>query len=372
VTRPGTDETDLKRAILRDYLDRNKLDAVVLSSQAYFAWYTAGRSNRVAMCTDGGAAHLFATGRDGEDAIITSNIEEPRIRDEETPASVGFRVEGFPWWEDSKIIDRIKELSSGKKVAAEAGTAGLPLLPADFVSLTYSLTVPEIKRYKALGKDASVAVETAARRVEPGMSETRIAADIAFEFIARDIIPQVILVAADDRILRYRHPLPTNNPVNQYAMLVACAKRGGLIASLTRFVHLGPLSKELAAKQAAVTTIDAALISATVEGRPLKEVFQVGADTYEEVGFPDEWHLHHQGGPTGYQSRSYKGTPTAKEKVLTNQAFAWNPSITGVKSEDTIIVSDGKQEIITPVDDWPVIEQKVAGKTIPRPDILIL
>ena len=372
MARPGTDETDLKRAILREYLDRNKLDAVILSSQAYFAWYTAGRSNRVAMCTDGGAAHLFAAARDGEDVIITTNIEEPRIRDEETPASVGLRVEGFPWWEDSKIIDRIKELSSGKKVASETGIAGLPPLPADFVSLTYSLTVPEIARYKVLGKDASVAVETAARRIEPGMTETHIAADIAFEFIARDIIPQVILVAADDRILHYRHPLPTSNSVNKYAMLVACAKRGGLIASLTRFVHFGPFSKELAAKQAAVTSVDAALISATQEGRPLKDIFKTATDTYKKTGFADEWRLHHQGGPTGYQSRSYKGTPTAKEKVLPNQAFAWNPSITGVKSEDTIIVSDGKQEIITPVDDWPIIEQKVSGMSIPRPDILVL
>jgi len=59
-------------------------------------------------------------------------------------------------------------------------------------------------------------------------------------------------------------------------------------------------------------------------------------------------------------------TPTATERIEGNQAFAWNPSIAGTKSEDTILLSDKGTEIISQVGDWPCTE--VDG--IKRPDIL--
>ena len=55
----------------------------------------------------------------------------------------------------------------------------------------------------------------------------------------------------------------------------------------------------------------------------------------------------HQGGPCGYQGRDYLGSPTAPGVVLENQPFAWNPSITGTKSEDTILATVAGPEIIT-------------------------
>ena len=56
----------------------------------------------------------------------------------------------------------------------------------------------------------------------------------------------------------------------------------------------------------------------------------------------------------------------ATERIQGNQAFAWNPSIAGTKSEDTILLSDKGTEIVSQVGDWPCTE--VDG--IRRPDIL--
>lgn len=106
-------------------------------------------------------------------------------------------------------------------------------------------------------------------------------------------------------------------------------------------------------------------------GTPVREVFRRGVQAYAEQGFPDEWHLHHQGGPCGYQGRDYLGSPTAPGVVRENQPFAWNPSITGTKSEDTILATTKGPQVITAARGWPMIEVEWENKTVPRPDILV-
>ena len=77
---------------------------------------------------------------------------------------------------------------------------------------------------------------------------------------------------------------------------------------------------------------------------------------YKEIGYEDEWQFLHQGGPTGYSTRDYLGTPDHDGVVLPNQAFAWNPSIPGTKSEDTIIAKKDGSEILSVTGKWPMVE----------------
>ena len=88
------------------------------------------------------------------------------------------------------------------------------------------------------------------------------------------------------------------------------------------------------------------------------------------MGFPDEWQLHHQGGPAAYEPREYVGTPNSTDTVEVGQAYAWNPSITGVKSEDTILIGQEGNEVLTAIPDWPTLFMEVDGQNIPRPAIL--
>jgi antitoxin VapB len=177
-------------------------------------------------------------------------------------------------------------------------------------------------------------------------------------------------VATDERIFSFRHPLPTYKSMERYAMLVMCGRRWGLVCSLTRLIHFGKLPDDLRRRAEAVARVDAAFIHATRPGKTIGQVFQQGVGVYSQVGFSDEWKLHHQGGPAGYEPREFIARPTSQEMVSLGQSYAWNPSITGTKSEDTIQVGEEENEVITAIPGWPTIEVEIDGRTYSRPAIL--
>jgi len=143
-----------------------------------------------------------------------------------------------------------------------------------------------------------------------------------------------------------------------------CRTRG-----INRF---GLLPEELKEKLLAVYKVDAGFILNTKIGVKIAEIFQNTIDTYKEVGYPDEWKFHHQGGAAGYETRDYIATPDSSQIVQPNQAFAWNPSIKGAKSEDTILVTEKGYEIITEDSEWPKIGINYKDNKIARPAILQL
>jgi Xaa-Pro dipeptidase len=155
-------------------------------------------------------------------------------------------------------------------------------------------------------------------------------------------------------------------------MGVCGAERGGLIVSCTRLFSFGPIDGELKRRHQAVCQIDAAMINASRPGKTIGSVFAVGQKAYSEASFPDEWRHHHQGGSTGYVGREVRATPGNSTEILPNQPFAWNPSITGTKSEDTILVTPGDNAILSFTGNWPTSRYVVDGASYLRSDILVL
>jgi Xaa-Pro aminopeptidase len=153
-------------------------------------------------------------------------------------------------------------------------------------------------------------------------------------------------------------------------MLVLCGRCWGLVCSLTRLVHFGRLPEELQSKARAVAKVDATIIAETRPGRTLGEIFARLQAAYAEAGYPDEWKLHHQGGPAAYEPREYIATPDGKDVVYLGQVYAWNPSITGAKSEDTVLVGETGNEVLTNIPGWPVLTVNVGEKQAVRPAIL--
>ncbi len=123
-------------------------------------------------------------------------------------------------------------------------------------------------------------------------------------------------------------------------------------------------------KAEAVARVDATFIAATRPGRSLGQIFRHAMAAYAETGFPDQWHLHHQGGPAGYEPREYVATPSSTDIVSVGQVYAWNPSTTGTKSEDTMLVGEADNEVLTAVEDWPTLSVTVDGQELTRPAIL--
>jgi len=360
-------ETTAKLAAIRAYLKAKKLEGVVLNTRANFAWLSGGGDNHVVSQSEYGFACLVVSPRQAW--LVTSRIEADRLTHEEPLAA--FTAKVHPWTESlPAVLDKL--LGKGF-VSDDPMATGLKALPADFAGLRAQLSEPEIRRYKALGRDCSVALETVARQLQKGDHEHQVEADLARHLLARGIQPHVLLVAFDHRIAKYRHPTPTANRLRVNAMLVVCGQRHGLIASLTRLVHFGPPAPELLAKHEAVCSIEAALWKATVPGATWGEAFRAGQAVYKTKGFPKEWELHHQGGPTGYAGRDFLATPDDKRVILSNQAVAWNPSITGTKSEDTIILDGEQPSVVTACTaEWPTLTVKTpGGQPLTRPAILV-
>ena len=81
-----------------------------------------------------------------------------------------------------------------------------------------SILLPEEqKRVRALGALCAQAMDAAIRAVKPGMTEYEIAALAAYESERRGVQAVVNLIATDERIFKYRHPLPANKKLEKYA-----------------------------------------------------------------------------------------------------------------------------------------------------------
>ena len=194
--------------------------------------------------------------------------------------------------------------------------------------------------------------------VRPGMTELQAAS--WFTFMWEDVSVPVLLVASDQRISKYRHPIPTAKKIGKTVMVAICPRQYGLTVAMTRLVHFGKkVPSDLRRRHAAVCWIDSVLHAVTAPGRRWCDILQAGIRAYKETGYAGEWKHHHQGGPMGYEGRDFKATPTETRKVVENQAIGWNPSISGTKSEDTILSSG---EVLTTMKDWPMCGT--------RPDIL--
>jgi Xaa-Pro aminopeptidase len=350
---------------VRSILDMHSLNAVVIQKATNLAWLLAGAECWIGRTVERGSCSAVITRDDCH--VLMNAIEAPRLSAEEL-ADLGATVHEFAWHQDS--TDDLITTLGGACIGSDAGAKGSQPIEAALIAVQTPLTPPEVERYRALGRDAGEALGVALRQVEPGMTEHQIASLIAREVLARGAQTAVLLVAVDDRAMRYRHPVPTDRVLAHYVMGVIVARRGGLHASATRCAYFGELPEELALKHQRVCAIDGLILGATREGATAGDVFAVAQEAYAEAGYPDEWQCHHQGGATGYQSRTWRATPGSREAIRAGQAFAWNPSLQGTKSEDTIMCHGREIEVLTATPGWPTVAVPSAVGALERAAIL--
>jgi Xaa-Pro aminopeptidase len=358
-------ELDLKLDHIKDLLAKYYVKAVLLQQISTFAWATCGASSYINMATNKGESSLLITqtGR----YLITNNIEAPRFEQEEQLAAQGWELCIAPWYEKNVAVAK---LTRGLKLAADGPYPGAIDLSHDFAHLRANLMPEEGERFRALSRLCAGAMDAAICSIRPGMTEFEIAGILNRETQARGVLPIVNLIATDERIFKYRHPLPTDKSMDRYAMLVLSGRKWGLVSSLTRLVHFGELPDDLRKKVQALAKIDATFIAATRPGKTIAEIFRQAKYAYKETGYPTEWQLHHQGGPAAYEPREWVATPASSDTVNAGQAYAWNPSITGTKSEDTILIGPRENEVMTKIAGWPTLPIEIEGQIINRPAIL--
>jgi Xaa-Pro dipeptidase len=370
-------EIEIKTERLQKMLAGENLGGVLINAQHNFAWLTAGASNGVDLSRESGASFLLVRA-DGKRFALANNIEMPRLLAEEISAE-DFEPVEFAW-EDEKssgdfVVEKAKSLLNDNSNLAADLVLSNEVRPIENLisSCRYELTEAEIERFKQLGKDAGRAIGSLFKSLSPGETELEIAHKASVALASYNIDAIVNLVGADERIKRFRHPIPTANVWKKVLLVVVCAKRGGLIASLSRIACVGEIPAELERRTEAASYVFAKLLSETKTGASGANLYRIAADAYREKGFAGEIHLHHQGGAAGYKTRDWTAHPASLETVKSNQAFAWNPSITGTKAEETYLLNEaGELENLTASPAFPSVSVEIGGREFLSPGILSL
>ncbi len=364
----GEFQTKLKK--LRDFMEKEKLSSVLLSSQRNFSWLTGGGTSTVVISSEQGAVSLLVT--PGAFFLIAPNDEVPRFTQEELK---GFPVKvlSYPWYKgvEGDEVLRLAREYGGPKIGSDLPREGTVFVGDKLKRLRYQLLPQEVGRYREVARLAAEAAEKAARELKPGMSEEAIRARVAYELFKRGLVPTVLLIGVDQGIMKYRHVIPRGRILRKYAQINICARKYGLVVALTRLVHFGPLPEEIKRRQEVAEKVYAAFLYGLTPGSNLSEVFTRAVALYERLGYPGEWKNHHQGGGIGYAEREFIVTGNSRERVHLNQAFAFNPTLAGAKVEDTVLVTEKGVEVLTYTGRWPYHFVEFRGRKFPVPEILV-
>lgn len=331
-------EVERRLGVLHELIEDQGAGGALLALRHNFAWTTVGGLNHVATNSEQGAASLLITPRE---AVVLAPVNEAaRIADEEV-GGLSIEVVSLPWHETGATEKEARRRTSGDVLDDAA-------LEEELRTARSALSMIDHDRLAVIADHVHAAVDATTASVQASVSEQEVAGRLVARLGSAGIRAPVLLAAADDRIVRYRHPLSTARAVRARLMLVVVAERWGLHVALTRFVELEPPEPGVVERFAALRTVQQAMTDATRAGRTLGDVIASAQRAYAEVGFPDEWRLHHQGGVIGYRPRERVATLDDPTPIREGMAFAWNPSLAGVKLEETVrLEADGEVRSLT-------------------------
>lgn len=351
-----------KLAAMRRWLELSGSGAIRLRGSDWFSWATAGGSNAVLLTAETGVAEVLVTAQQAW--ILTDEIEEQRLRDEEVPTEYEWNV--VPWARPERRELFVNDVAGGARILSDKpGGKAEEFLPEACLVERMTLHLGEQARYREVGRLAAEAMSDVMYAARPDWSEWDLAGAGAEALWARGLHPALTLAAGVERLPKYRHATPTRAKLGAEAMLVFCARGHGLYANLTRFVRFGTPSEKQRRLDTSLRIIEAAGLQACIPGQPLSAAYHAIAKAYKAQGHTDAIRAHHQGGITGYAAREMLAMPGTSALLHDGTALAFNPSLPGGKVEDTFLLRTGILENITLDPSWPSVMH--AGRERPIP-----
>ena len=340
---------------LRELADKHGLESIVLRRNPNLAWAIGGRVH-VPLTLDLACFDLIIT--KDKTIAVTNKIEAPRLIAEEFPAEV--EVMAIDWWEG-----RDAKLPNGEKIGSDQPGGSRFDLSIEVEQLRQSLSESEVVRFRKVCADSAVALGEAIKLTTSIDREIDVTARIASALWQRDLELVFIGVAGESRVKKFRHPLPTEAAIGNRVVASICARRKGMIASVTRIASF----EDNIDSYIQILNVEAALFEKTILGAKFADPINAAIKAYSEFGFDElEWQKHHQGGPTGFAPRDWPANSNSAQLILKNQPIAWNPTGNGWKAEDTILATSTGVELLSVDPAWPTIQ--VAGRN--RPAVLPL
>ncbi|MGF6990134.1 Xaa-Pro dipeptidase [Lachnospiraceae bacterium PM6-15] len=356
--------TNLQR--LREFLQINDYTGVILGRQDNYLWLTEGGRNEVLTATEMGVAYLVVT---ADELLLVADVSDARRMSEEQNR-LGAKLVEVPW--EVGVVPFLTEYCEGRRMMSDCGVLDTPSIEAQLVELRLDLREEDIEHYREIGKQMAEIVEEVIVNSRPGETEKSVATRLEKMCLSAGVAPDCVLVGSDERINKYRHPVPTDKAIEKTLMIVLGGEKYGLYVSLTRMVCFGEVSTQLAEKMKGVQYIFAGMQGLLEAGKKYQDYFSEVINLYEEVGYAGEWRLHHQGGPTGYACREIVVSETTPGTMEAGYVFAWNPTITGTKCEDTTYLNENGVENFTDSGKWPRTTVKTPYGTFGAADIKVI
>ena len=316
---------------VRELLRARGRSEAFLRARRNLAWLTVGSDARIVRSSESGEAAVHIGPDTAE--IVTTTSEADRLRDEDL-AGLDFPIVARPWYERRSV---------------PAGASTDADLEDELRRVRSRLAPLEHERMRWLGATAGAAMFETLGSLRPGQTELAIAARLQATLAERDVAAAVLLVAADERVERYRHQLPTAKVADRAVMVVVVGERWGLHVATTGTLSFSPSSEAARQELEAVRHIERVMHERTRAGARLRDVFDAARRAYAEAGYPDEWRRLHLGGTIGYQPREVVASFDDDDIIEPGMAFAWNPSLGAAKVEDTLLLTAAGQELVTRV-----------------------
>jgi antitoxin VapB len=256
------------------------------------------------------------------------------------------------------------------KVGADFALQGARQYATELVDLHYPLTDLDLERCRWIGKTAASILTGVAQDLRPGVSEREVATRLLYEYALAGMTIDVLIVGFDERITRYRHPMPSGNTLQRYALLHPAARRWGLHANITRLVHFGEPRPEIGRAMDGVATVGAHVAAMLAPGVPFADILAEQIRLYRVLGYAGEWMHHFQGGITGYTLADATRCQDPEARVAERQAFDYFITITGAKFEEFMLLTEDGIEFASLDPDWPTRTLETPKGEITVPDVL--
>lgn len=360
-------DVETKEARVQAFLEKEGLDALILGRQDNFAWITAGGDNRVITTSEMGFGIVVLT--QDQKWLVSHSMDGQRFIEEQVAGQDYELVTSY--WHQGSPEQKALNLTRGMKIGADFALQGARQYGPELVDLHYPLTDLDLARCRWLGRTTNRILTQVAHYLAPGVTEQEVAARLLYEYALEGLTLDVLIVGFDDRIRRYRHPLPTGNALQRYALLHPAARRWGLHANVTRLVHWGQPPSDIQRAIDGVAAIGGHVAKMLAPGVAFADVLTEQIRLYRQLGYSGEWMYHFQGGITGYTLADPTRCQDSEARIVEGQAFDYFITITGAKFEEFMLLTQDGIEFASLGPGWPTRTVQTPNGEIAVPDVLI-
>ncbi len=334
---------------------------LLLTSPGAVNWRTGGLSDPIDVTASSDPVWVLDCERGS--ALITTEIEAPRLDHDYRVKELGWDVLAAPWYDDDARLALACEYAGVSSLDLLSDTIGVGRNVRDqLVKSRLSLSPAEQEELRELGSLVGRALGAGLDAWRPGVTtDFACAAAISATLEAEGAKAVCLIVGGDERVRELRHPLSVGAVAREVMMGVVVAKRTGLHVAATR-TAIRSSDDDIVTLMRSVASIHDTVVEASLPGGTWGEAVEALAAGYVAVGRPEAWREHYQGGPIGFEQREFELAPGQHASPFWSLerrspfAVAWNPSLRGgAKLEETYLVSDGL-ELLTVTPQWPLEE----------------